>query len=323
MFRKTARRSLVALVIASVAAGVNGFAQISASSNFQPTIAATVATPSDLVIKKRVDEVNLLFTVVDGKGRFISKLQKEDFNLLDDQHPPEQVRHFQQESDLPLRIALLIDISGSVTQRFKFEQDAAIAFFKKILRPNVDKAFVVGFNQEVHLEQDFTEDVNALGKAVRRLKPEGETAIFDALVFASEKLRKNSEPGTRRAIIVISDGENNCGKRFMHEADEAALKAEAPVYTLSTNLAHSEYSKGQAVLELLARYTGGELLPAHEASQVVRAFKQVEEALRSQYVLSYKPAEFSADGRYRPIALTARNPKLKVECRRGYFAPRD
>ena len=321
---KSIHRSLVAVLFVSVSLGGAASAQSPASSEFIGAPATISAAPSDLVIKKRVDEVNLLFTVVDNKGRFISKLSKEDFSLLDDQHPPERVRAFQQESDLPLRIGLVIDISGSVTSRFKFEQDAATAFFKKILRPTIDKAFVLGFNEQIHLEQDFTGDVSALDKAVHRLKPNGETAIFDALVFASEKLRKNAEPGTRRAIIIISDGENNSGKRYMHEADESALRAEAPIYTLSTNIMRGgEYLKGEAVLELLARYTGGELLPAHEAGQVVKAFKQVEEALRSQYVLSYKPADFSADGRYRPIALTARNPKLKVECRRGYFAPRD
>jgi VWFA-related protein len=125
-------------------------------------------------------------------------------------------------------------------------------------------------------------------------------------------------------MILISDGDNNNGFRYMHEAEEAALRAEAPIYALSTNrLPKGDYSKGEAVLELLARYTGGELLPAHEAREVVHAFRQVEEALRSQYVISYKPADFEPNGKYRQIAVTTRNRKLNVECRRGYFAPRD
>jgi Ca-activated chloride channel homolog len=283
----------------------------------------TPESESITTIRKRVDEVNLLFTVVDNRGRFVNNLQLDDFNLLDDKRPPERVRAFQQESDLPLRVALVVDLSGSVTNRFKFEQKAASEFFKKIMRPS-DKALVVGFNQKVHLAQDLTGDVKALSAAVHGLRPDGETALFDALVFACDRLRKTSEPGTRRLVILISDGMNNAGLRLMHEADEAALRAEAPIYTLSTNqLKPGEYTKGEAVLELLSRYTGGELLPAREERLVLKAFRQVEEALRSQYVLSYKPAEFQPDGSYRAIALTTRKSKLKVECRRGYFAPRD
>ena len=286
--------------------------------------ASNKVTESDIVIKKRVDEVNLLFTVVDDKGRFINKLQLQDFNLLDDQRPPERVRAFQQETDLPLRVALVIDISGSVTQRFKFEQESACNFLKKVLRPASDKALVIGFNTYPHLEQDLTNDISALTAAVHRLKPQGDTALFDAVVFAANKLHQAAEPGTRTIVVLISDGDNNNGYRYMHEAEEAALRAEAPVYALSTNqLAYHDYNKGEATLELLSRYTGGELLPAHESRDVVRAFRQVEEALRSQYVLSYKPAEFEPNGKYRKIAVQVRNRKFNVECRRGYFAPRE
>src|SRR3954471_14509024 len=182
-FRVDARfLSLAFLLIATTGVG-----QISA-----PPAMAMADDPPDsgIVIKKRVDEVNLLFSVVDNKGRFVNKLQLQDFNLLDNQRPPVQIRKFQQESDLPLRVALLIDVSGSVTGRFKFEQEAASKFLKKILRPATDKALVLGFDQRVHLEQDFTSDIAALAAAVHRLKPQGETALFDAIVFAAEKLRE-------------------------------------------------------------------------------------------------------------------------------------
>src|SRR5262249_40593001 len=150
------------------------------------------------------------------------------------------------------------------------------------------------------------------------------TSLFDALVFSADRLRKDAKPGERRVIILISDGDDNHSTKKMHEAQEAALRAETPIYTLSTNrFGPGEYTKGEAVLALLSRHTGGELLPAHEGKDVERAFKQVQEALRSQYVVSYKPAEFQRDGNYRQIALKANNHKLKVECRRGYFAPRD
>lgn len=310
------------------------FALLMAGSDVQAQTAMAVGEPDAspatelasvvTTFRKSVDEVNLLFTVVDGKGRFVNKLRLDDFNLLDNNRPPEKIGAFQQESDLPLRVALVIDLSGSISHRFKFEQDAAAAFLKKILRPKTDRAAVIGFNEKVDLQQDLTGDVTSLTSAVRRLQPHGETALFDALIFAANRLSKSPEAGTRRMIILISDGEDNRSLRKMHEVQEAALRAEAPIYTLSTNQFRSgEYSKGEAVLELLARYSGGELIPAHESHEVVKAFRQVEEALRSQYVLSYKPAAFQRDGNFRQIGLNVRKSNLKVECRRGYFAPRE
>jgi VWFA-related protein len=282
------------------------------------------ALSADFVFQTRVDEVRLLFTVVDHKGKFIRDLKLDDLQLLDEQRPPDKINAFQQETNLPLRVALLVDISASVTDRFKYEQQAAIEFFKKILRPSVDKAMVIGFNENVHFEQDLTNNVEALKAAVKRLKPHGNTAIFDAIVFASNKLRVESDKNTRKVIVLISDGENNGGRAIMNDAQQAALRAEAPIYSLSANdLDGGGYTKGEATLELLSRNTGGEILPAHEKTEVAHAFKQVEQALRSQYVLAYKPAEFVPDGRYRRVALTSRKPKLNVECRHGYYASKE
>ena len=315
---------LTVLLAVNVLLCLGSLAQTGPAANLLAADMAPTSAPSEFVVQKRVDEVNLLFTVVDHKGRFVSNLKLDDLQITDNQRPPEQVHAFQQESDLPLRVALVVDISGSVSNRFKYEQTAAIMFFKKILRPTVDKAMVVGFNQNTHLLQDLTNNVPSLKTAVSHLKPSGETALFEAVVFAADKLRKESEKGTRKVIILISDGDNNDGKAIMNDAQQAALRAECPIYTLSTNDVHyGQYTKGEAILELLSRYTGGELLPAHEEDQIMRAFKQVEQALRSQYVLSYKPAEFIPDGRYRSVALNARKPNLKVECRHGYYASKD
>lgn len=325
---------LAAVVIASIAlcssaalAQTSAIATMAAanltdskSTDSQPADAPAVG----FVFQKRVDEVNLLFTVVDHKGRFISNLKLDDLEVLDDRMPPEKIHNFQQESDLPLRVALLIDISSSVTARIKYERKAAIEFLKKVLRPDKDKAMVIGFNQSVHLEQDFINDVPALRRAVMRLHPGGETALYEAIVYAANKLQKESEGGTRKVIILITDGENNGGKAIMNDAQQSALHAEAPIYSLSTNdVKSSGYTNGEATMELLSKYTGGELLPACYESELARAFEKVEKALRNQYVLSYKPAEFVPDGRYRAVALSARHAKLKVECRHGYFAPRD
>jgi len=314
---------LVCLFSCASLACLPAIAQVAAT----PTIIADAVSdqpPADFVFEKRVDEVRLLFTVVDHKGRFISDLKMDDFELLDEQRPPDSIHVFQQETNLPLRVALVVDISGSVSYRFRFEQQAAIEFFKRILRPSIDKAMVIGFDENVHFEQGLTNNVDALKKAILRLKPHGNTAIFDAIAFAADKLRADSEKGTRKVIVLISDGENNGSHAIMNDAQQAALRAEAPIYTLSTNDVRSgEYTKGEATLELLSRYTGGELLPAQQKDEVARAFKQVEQALRSQYVLAYKPADFVPDGRYRHVKLSTRKPKLNVECRHGYYASKD
>ncbi|HWR16560.1 MAG TPA: VWA domain-containing protein [Terriglobales bacterium] len=316
---RTLRFALIACISITVMPGLELRGQVPP----QPSIAALnnteAFTEDSFTYKKRVDEVQLLFTVVDRKGRFISNLTMHDFEVLDDHRPPERIHTFEQES---LRVVLLIDISGSVNYRFKFEKEAANAFFKKILRPAVDKAMVVGFNQKPHLEQGFTNDLKKLTNALQNLKVEGDTALYDAVVFASEQLRKQPELGTRNIIVLISDGVSNGDHAIMRDAQEAALRAEAPIYALSSNDS-TEYTQGEAVLALLSRFTGGELLSAYRDEEVARAFKKVEQALRSQYVLAYKPAEFQSDGRYRTLSLNSRNPKLRVECRKGYFAPRD
>lgn len=315
---------ILVLAIFACCGLVPASAQIAVNSGSSALLSEGRTPPADFVFQKRVDEVNLLFTVVDQRGRFISDLKLDDFEILDDQRAPEKVRSFRQESDLPLRVALVIDMSSSVNSRFTFEQQSAIEFFKKILRPEIDKAMVVGFNENVHLEQDLTNDLTLLSKAVNRLHPDGETALYDAVVFAADKLHDESEPGSRRVIILISDGDNNTSHAIMNDAEQAALRAEASIFAFSTNtLDDGEYPKGEAILELLSRYTGGEILPAREKDEVVHAFRQVEQALRSQYVLSYKPAAFRPDGRYRAVALNTRRPHLKVECRHGYFAPHD
>ena len=300
-----------------------GLAQSKDVAQQESAMNAFETSPGQYLFRKQVSEVNLLFTVVDHKGKFVSDLKLSDFQLLDDLHAPEQIRSFQQESNLPLRVALLIDVSGSVNARFGYEQDAANEFFKKVLRPQ-DKAMVIGFNEKVQLQQDLTSDLAALRSAVKQLKVDGETALYDAIIFAADKLSQESEQNTRRVIILISDGDNNSSHAIMNDAQQAAMRAGTPIYALSTNEVHGDqYTKGEAIMELLSQNSGGEILPAREKEQVAKAFHQVEKALRSQYVLSYKPANFQLDGHYRAVALNVRDSHLKVECRHGYYAPRE
>lgn len=283
------------------------------------------STAATLTISKRVNEVNLVFMVTDKKGRFVNNVPLENLQVLDNHLPPQALDYFQQQTDLPLHVALLIDTSDSIRERFKFEQQAASTFLKKILRPDRDQAMVVGFDSRVRLAQDLTGSVEALAHAVSSLKPGGETALYDAIVLAADKLRASGEAGVvRRAIILITDGMDNKSRALMFDAQQALARSETLVFALSTNNRIGEdYPKGDAVLDLLTGPTGGHILPARDRSNLKQAFQTIESALRSQYAIGYHPASFKADGGFRPIEITPLGHNLKVRCRKGYFAPRE
>ena len=274
-------------------------------------------------IRRRVDEVNVVFTVTDKHGRYVKDLKKEDFRVIDDSRPALEIRSFRSETDLPLQVGLLVDASNSVRDRFKFEQASAIEFLNQIVRPRYDKAFVVGFDVTPEVTADFTDDTEELSRGVRALRPGGGTAMYDALYFACrDKLIKATRGGTvRRAIILLSDGEDNQSHVTREEAIEMAQRAEAIVYTISTNVSGMK-SKGDKVLERVAEATGGRAFFPFQIREVSDDFAVIQDELRSQYALSYKPADFKFDGKYRTIEILAQNHKnLHVRSRRGYFAP--
>ena len=273
-------------------------------------------------IRRKVDEVNVTFTVTDKHGHFIKGLTKEVFNVLDDKRPPEAIRGFSADTNLPLRVGLLIDASNSVRDRFKFEQEAAIEFLSQIVRPKSDKAFVLGFDTTPEVTQDFTNANEKLAKGIRMIRPGGGTALFDALFYACrDKLmkQKDSEP-VRRAIILLSDGDDNQSRVTREEAIEMAQRAEVVVYTISTNLAPNK-DRGDKVMERIAEATGGRSFSPFKIQDVSNAFTDIQEELRSQYVIAYKPANFVGDGHYRSINIIAQNKKFHVRSRKGYFAP--
>ena len=280
---------------------------------------------SGITITKRVDAVNVVFTVTDSRGRFVSNLPRSSFQVLDNRRAPQTVEYFEQQTNLPLRVALLIDLSDSIRGRFQFEQQAASTFLKKILRPGKDEAFVIGFDSHVHLIQDTTGDVKRLSSAIHHMNSGGNTALYDAVVRASNKLRASNGGGiTRKAIILISDGMDTASKSILEEAVQAAERAETIVYVLSTNnLVESKHPQGDAIMDLIARPTGGHILPARENDELKHSFAEIERALRSQYAMGYHPADFHSDGSFRSIEIIPNKPALKVQCRRGYFAPRE
>ena len=295
----------------------------------QKTADAKPADPDDAdqdpvaTIKTQVREVNVIFTVTDKRGRFKRDLKQEDLQILDDGKAPEQIRDFRAETDLPLRVGLLVDASNSIRDRFKFEQEAATEFLSSIVRPHQDLAFVIGFDSTPEVTQDFTNETEKLSNGIRMLRPGGGTALFDAVYYASrDKLMKHKERTTvRRAIILISDGDDNQSHSTLSEAIEMAQRAEVIIYTISTSTSNTE-DRGDKVLKKLADNTGGRAFSPFRIQDVSDAFREIEDELRSQYAVAYKPADFRADGHFRPIQILAQNnKKLFVRARRGYYAP--
>jgi VWFA-related protein len=292
------------------------------------TVAADVGQPNDsvLTIKKRVDEVHVLFIATDRHGKFVRNLNEDDFAFLDDNKPPQSINNFLRETDLPLQLGLLIDTSGSVRGRFDFEQQAAVDFLQHTLRTNYDKAFVMGFNTRSLVTQDFTDNVSLLSGGVNSLRSGGGTALYDAVYHAChDKFMKGSkDPAdrpTRRAIIIVSDGEDNQSEVSKAQAIEMAERAEVIIYAISTDDS-GLILRGDKVLQDLADATGGRAFFPFKMKDIKNSFSSIETELRSQYVVSYLPADFDADGRYRSIEITALKKDLQVRARKGYYAPR-
>ena len=276
-----------------------------------------------LTITKRVDEVNVLFIATDRHGKFVRNLNQADFSIFDDHKPVQSILNFRRETDLPIEMGLLIDVSGSVQGRFGFEKEAATGFLQHIIRPGYDRAFVVGFNKESHLTQDFTDKVPLLSAGVQRLSNGGGTALYDAIYTACKDklLREHSEHPIRKALVILSDGEDNQSQYTRAQAIEMAQRAEVLIYAISTDDS-GLILRGDKVLEDLASATGGRAFFPYKMKDITHSFAAIEDELRSQYNVSYKPTDFDADGRYRSIEITAVKKDLQVRARRGYYAPR-
>jgi Ca-activated chloride channel family protein len=325
-------RFTMARLLAALGAALVCVAPAVAQSGSYTPYAATAAYPSTavaddsqgslLTIHKRVDEVNVLFIATDKHGKFVRDLNQNDFAILDDHKPPQSILNFRRETDLPLHLGLLIDVSGSVHGRFDFEQNAAISFLQHSIRAGFDKAYVVGFNTHMQMTQDFTDNVQLLSAGVRNLQDGGGTALFDAVYkTCHDKLLKDkSEHPVRKAIIILSDGEDNQSEVSKAQAIEMAQRAEVIIYAISTDDS-GLILRGDKTLEQLAEATGGRAFFPFKMKDITHSFAAIEDELRSQYIVSYKPADFDADGRYRSIEISANKKDLQVRARKGYFAP--
>ena len=315
---------LAMTMVAQVAPAPAQTSYVASSSGLAVTSPGLDSTqPSSIItIQKRVNEVNVLFIAMDKHGKFVRDLSQGDFTILDDHKPPETIVNFRQQTDLPLQLGLLIDTSGSVHGRFQFEQDAAIGFLQHTIRPHYDRVFVIGFSSHSHVAQDFTDNVSLLSAGIQRLENGGGTALYDAVYSSCKErlLKDDSDRPVRRALVVVSDGEDNQSEHSRAQAIEMAQRAQVIIYTISTDDS-GLILRGDKILEQLADATGGRAFFPYKMKDIKNSFSAIEDELRSQYVVAYHPADFDADGRYRSIEITSLKKDLQVRARKGYFAP--
>jgi len=301
---------------------VSGTPTLNGASPAASTESADEPQNAIITIHSRVNEVNVLFIATDKHGKFVRDLNQGDFAILDDHKPPQAILNFRRETDLPLHMGLLVDTSGSVGSRFEFEQTAATAFLQHTLRKGYDRAFVTGFSTHSQVAQDFTDNVTLLSTGVHKLRNGGGTALYDAVYRACKEkfLKDRPDRPVRKAIVIVSDGEDNQSEFSKAQAIEMAQRAEVIIYAISTDDS-GLVMRGDKVLEQLAEATGGRAFFPFKMKDITHSFASIEDELRSQYVVSYKPANFDADGRYRSIQISSLKKDLQVRARRGYFAP--
>jgi len=270
-----------------------------------------------------VSRVNMLFTVSDKKSRFVTDLKKDDFDVIEAKKP-QTILEFASETDLPLRLAILIDTSNSIRDRFRFQQEAADAFIVNTVRPRQDKAMIVSFDTAAELVTDLTDDVAVLQKAVMGLRPGGGTALYDAIYFACREKLMADQPlyKFRRAMVLLSDGEDNQSKYTRDQALEMAEKADVTIYTISTNISHIT-TDGDKVLRYFATETGGQIFFPFKATDLNQSFENISNELRHQYNIFYRPEPFKTDGLYHSVEMRVKGRKdLIVRARKGYYAPK-
>jgi VWFA-related protein len=288
------------------------------------TPAAKNIPPDDIPkIVAHSDEVNVIFTVTDKHGKFVKDLKQNQLRVLDDNRPPREIKSFASETDLPLRVGLLIDASNSIRDRFLFEQQAAVEFLHQTIRPQTDKAFVLAFDEVWETTQDFTNDLDKLTKGVNVIRPGGGTAMWDAVYYAcrDKLMRESSGQTVRRVIVLVSDGDDNQSRALRSEAIEMAQRAGVIVYTISTNLSNIKDS-GDKNLQALADATGGQAFFPFKLQNLADDFNNIQTELRSQYSISYKPDQFEANGQFRSIQILPDDKKLRVRAKKGYYVPK-
>jgi len=270
-----------------------------------------------------VTRVNILFTVTDKKGRFVTDLTKSDFDIIENKKP-QTIQQFTAESDLPLRIAVLVDTSNSIREQFRFEQQAAIRFMQSVVRPREDRLMLVSFDSAAELVSDLTGDLKQLEQGIKSMRPGGGTALYDAIYFAAKEKLMMDQPRDkfRRAMIVISDGEDTESRMSRDQALEMAQKADVVIYAISTNITRDD-KDGDKVLRYLTEETGGQAFFPFKVEDLDQSFENIANELRHQYNIFYRPEPLKTDGLYHPVTVKTKSRKdLIVRARKGYYAPK-
>jgi Ca-activated chloride channel homolog len=309
------------LALVTLAFLLNGQAQSDKPAQAAPAPGPAAGQESRITLD--VSRVNMLYTVSDKRGRFVTDLGKDDFEVLESKKP-QSILEFAAETDLPLRLAILIDTSNSIRERFHFQQEAATAFIDGTVRPNQDRAMIVSFDTAAELVADLTDNIAALEKAVQNLRPGGGTSLYDAIFFASRDKLMQDQPlyKFRRAMVILSDGDDNQSRYTRDQALEMAQKADVTIYTISTNITRIE-SDGDKVLRYFANETGGQAFFPFKASDLNQSFENIANELRHQYNIFYRPEPLKVDGLYHPVEIRVKGRKdLIVRCRKGYYAPK-
>jgi VWFA-related protein len=278
--------------------------------------------PPEPTISVDITRVNILFTVTDKKGRFITDLGQDDFDVAENKKP-QSILQFAAESDLPLRIAVLIDTSNSITDRFRFEQQAAIRFMNSVMRPRQDLMMLAAFDSNVEMVTDLTDDMKALEAGIRSMRPGGGTSMYDAIYYAAGQKLMMDQPRDkfRRAMIIISDGVDTSSDHTRDQALEMAQKADTVIYAISTNITRED-REGDKVLRYFTDETGGQAFFPFKAEDLDQSFENIANVLRHQYNIFYSPNPLVRDGLYHPVALKVKTRKdLVVRARKGYYAP--
>src|SRR5260370_12283142 len=272
-------------------------------------------------IQVDVTRVNLLYTVTDRKGRFVTNLTKDDFEVIDSKKG-QSILEFNAESDLPLRLGILIDTSNSIRERFKFEQDAAIEFLNNTIHANQDRAMLVSFDTKAELVSDLISDTEKLATAIRNLRPGGGTSLYDAIFFACRDKLSQDQPKHkfRRAIVIVSDGDDNQSQYTPDQALEMAQKSDVVLYSISTNITKIE-TDSDKVLKYYAAETGGKAFFPFKVEDLEQSFDNIANELRHQYNIAYRPEPLKTDGLFHAVELRVKSRKdLVVHVRKGYYA---
>ena len=326
-----------------------GEAQAAASPTPTPRPRDEVPQDSDEVIKVETNLTNIFFTAADKNKRFVSTLKPEDIRVLEDGQP-QQIFTFQQNVDLPLSLAILIDTSASEERTLPELKAAAQAFLENLIRPAKDEVAVISFTGETTLEQSFTGSVERLRRAIDRVEfvpPSGyvgggvvvngtppisgtnqslagSTAIWDAIWVTSDEVIRDSAEHTRRAIILLTDGVDTSSRMKMHEAIEHAQKVDALIYAIGIGDRYT-FNVEEGTLRKVADRTGGRAFFPSNERDLQDAFAQIQRDLREQYLVAYSPSNKARDGSYRKIEIQVITPEmreknLKLTYRPGYFA---